>query len=156
MIDRANQNKEKLGYTNVQFRLGDIENLPVENNTVDVVVSNCVINLVPNKEQVYKEIYRTLKPGAHFCISDIVIEGELPEALKHSAELYTGCVAGASDINTVLKMLRNIGFTKIEINSQKEIYLEDDLLKNFLEDHELVQFRENNNGIYSITITGYK
>ncbi len=155
MIERANQNKKKLGFSNVEFRYGDIENLPVEDNTVDVVVSNCVINLVPDKEKVYREIYRVLREGGHFCVSDIVTKGELPEPLKHSAELYAGCVSGASDLNDVEEMIRKIGFNRIKINQQKEINLQDKLLKKFLDDNDLLKFRKNQIGLYSITLSAY-
>lgn len=95
MIEKARQNNETRGFNNVEFRQGDIENMPVTANTADVIVSNCVLNLVPNKDGVLKEIYRVLKPGGHFSISDIVLEGELPKEIKEAAEMYAGCIAGA-------------------------------------------------------------
>ena len=95
MIEKARINAEKLGYNNVEFREGDIDNMPVSNDVADVIVSNCVLNLVPDKQKVIKEIYRVLKPGGHFSISDIVLVGNLPDALKEDAEMYAGCVSGA-------------------------------------------------------------
>lgn len=95
MVARARENAEKLQYNNVEFRLGDIEDMPVTSNKADVIVSNCVLNLVPNKHKVFSEIFRVLKPGAHFSISDIVLEGALPAKWKEVAELYAGCVSGA-------------------------------------------------------------
>ena len=156
MIERANINKNKLGISNVKFRHGDIENLPVEDNTIDVIVSNCVINLATDKRKVYAEIYRTLKQGAHFCISDIVTKGDLPEELKRSAELYTGCVAGAIDIDALLDMLEDLHFSQVKINSKKEIVLKDELLAKYLDDHARSEYRKKDIGIFSITLTGYK
>ena len=95
MIDKARANAEKMNYNNVEFRFGDIEEMPVSDNVADVIVSNCVLNLVPNKEKVISEIFRVLKPAGHFSISDIVLIGDLPEALRHDAEMYAGCVSGA-------------------------------------------------------------
>ena len=102
MVEKARANAEKLGFNNVEFRLGDIEQMPVSANVADVIVSNCVLNLVPNKSNVFKEIYRVLKPGAHFSISDIVLDGQLPDKLKEAAEMYAGCVSGAVQKNTYL------------------------------------------------------
>ena len=95
MIDKARANAEKLGYNNVEFRFGDIERIPVAAKTADVVVSNCVLNLVPNKKNVIDEIFRVLKSRGHFSISDIVLQGELPQNLQQAAEMYAGCVSGA-------------------------------------------------------------
>ena len=95
MIEKARVNAKKLGFYNVEFRQGDIENIPVSANIADVIVSNCVLNLVPNKDNVFREIFRVLKPGGHFSISDVVLIGNLPDALRKDAEMYAGCVAGA-------------------------------------------------------------
>src|SRR5215203_7263983 len=92
MIEKARQNADVRGYNNVEFRQGDIEKMPVTSNVADVIVSNCVLNLVPNKDGVFKEIFRALKPGGHFSISDIVLEGQLPENIHNAAEMYAGCV----------------------------------------------------------------
>lgn len=156
MIDKANRNNEKLGFTNVEFKLGEIEQLPIEPNVIDVVLSNCVLNLVPDKKAAFSEIYRVLKPGAHFCISDIVLIGDLPNGLKESAEMYAGCVSGALQQEDYLQIIEKTGFENIEIKSSKEIMLPDELLKNYLSAEEISEFRESKTGIFSITVVGYK
>lgn len=156
MIDRANVNKMKLGFDNVEFHLADIEDLPFAENSVDVILSNCVLNLVPSKNKAYSEIYRVLKPGAHFCISDITLEGDLPEGLRKSAEMYAGCVAGALKHEEYLNVIENIGFSSVEVNTSKKIHLSDDVLKEHLTDGEIAAYRKNGSGIFSITVTGYK
>jgi arsenite methyltransferase len=130
MINKARINAEKLGFHNVEFRQGDIEKMPVTANVADVVVSNCVLNLVPNKKNVFAEIYRVLKPGGHFSISDIVITGELPEKLINAAEMYAGCVAGAINKEVYLDYIKQTGFKNTTIQKQKLIIVPDDILKN--------------------------
>ncbi|MEO8569563.1 MAG: arsenite methyltransferase, partial [Ginsengibacter sp.] len=115
MIERARQNAEVRGFHNVEFRQGDIEKMPVTANTADVIVSNCVLNLVPNKDAVIKDIYRVLKPGGHFSISDIVLEGELPKQIKEAAEMYAGCVAGAIQKPIYLELIEANGFKNITV-----------------------------------------
>jgi SAM-dependent methyltransferase len=110
MIAKANANAEKLGATNVEFRLGEIEALPVEDGSVDVVISNCVVNLVPNKAKAFAEIHRVLKPGGRFSVSDIVLDGELPEPVRRSAEMWAGCVSGALPKDDYLAIARGAGF----------------------------------------------
>ena len=117
-VMRQLANAEKLGYNNVEFREGDIDAMPVSNNVADVIVSNCVLNLVPNKQKVIGEIFRVLKPGGHFSISDIVLVGNLPDALKEDAEMYAGCVAGAIQKTEYLQFIEDAGFQNIQI--QKE------------------------------------
>jgi arsenite methyltransferase len=156
MIDKANKNKEKLRITNVEFYLGEIESVPLESNLADVVVSNCVLNLVPNKQKAFAEIYRILKPGAHFCVSDIVIEGELPANLKKSAEMYAGCVAGAVQRTEYLNIIKETGFKNAEIKKTKVISLPDDLLKQLLTEKDIQDIKENKIGIFSITVTADK
>lgn len=156
MIEKANENKEKLGYKNVEFKLGDIENIPLENNIADVVISNCVLNLVPDKFKAFSEIYRILKPGAHFCISDIITQGELPEELKKSAELYAGCIAGALPKEDYLKIIGDVGFTEVEIKKTRRIDLPVDLLALYLSEQEIEEYKENSKGIFSITVVGIK
>jgi ubiquinone/menaquinone biosynthesis C-methylase UbiE len=156
MIAKAEKNNSKLGYKNVEFVFGEIENIPLPEQTADVVVSNCVLNLVPNKEKSFSEIFRILKPGGHFCISDIVINGSLPEKLKRSAELYAGCVAGASSKDEYLGIVENAGFRNVEIKKEKTIHLPDNLLRAFLTDEEVKQYDQNNAMIVSITMVGYK
>ncbi len=156
MIAKAKKNNTKLGYKNVEFHLGDIEQMPFDNNIIDVVVSNCVLNLVPDKRKAFAEIYRILKPGAHFCVSDIVLKGQLPSGLKKSAEMYAGCVAGALQQEEYIGIIKETGFRNVEIKKTKVIELPDDVLKQYLGDSEVEKFKMNNVGIFSITVVGYK
>jgi ubiquinone/menaquinone biosynthesis C-methylase UbiE len=156
MIAKANINKSKLGYKNVEFHLGDIEQMPLENNLADIVVSNCVLNLVPDKRKAFSEIYRILKPGAHFCVSDIVIQGEMTGELKKSAEMYAGCVAGAMQQDEYLNIIKDTGFKNIEIKKSKKIILPDDILNQYLSAEGLKEYKENLKGIFSITVVASK
>jgi len=156
MIQKAVKNNSKLGYENVEFKLGDIEKMPIESDIADVVISNCVLNLVPDKQKAFSEIYRVLKPGSHFCISDIVIDGKLPEGLKKSAEMYAGCVSGALQKDEYLNIIEQNGFNNVEIKKIKVIELPDELLKQYLNDEEINLFKNNKTGIFSITVVGYK
>jgi ubiquinone/menaquinone biosynthesis C-methylase UbiE len=156
MIGKAMANKLKVGYDNVDFKLGEIENIPLENNMADVVISNCVLNLVPDKPKAFAEIYRILKDGAHFCVSDIVIKGELPAGLKKSAEMYAGCVAGALQQDEYLGIIKESGFKNIEIKRTKVIELSDEVLKEYLSDPEIEKYKNMNVGIFSITVVGFK
>jgi ubiquinone/menaquinone biosynthesis C-methylase UbiE len=152
MIQKARENAEKLNYNNVEFRLGHIDNMPVTSNKADVIVSNCVLNLVPNKHKVFSEIFRVLKPGGHFSISDIVLEGELPENWKHVAELYTGCVSGAIQKTDYLNIIQEAGFTNMKLQKEKEINLPDDLLSNYFSAEEVDRYKSGNSRIKSITV----
>lgn len=152
MIEKARTNAEKLGYHNVEFRHGDIENIPMAANRADVVVSNCVLNLVPNKQKAFQETYRILKPGGHFSVSDIVLQGELPEGLRQSAEMYAGCIAGAIDKDTYLSIIRDTGFENIKIQKSKKIHIPDDILAAYLNADELTLYKTGSLGIYSITV----
>lgn len=156
MIEKARSNAEKLGYHNVEFRFGDIEHMPVSANVADVVVSNCVLNLVPNKLNVLKEVYRVLKPGGHFSISDIVLEGELPAQLKQAAEMYAGCVSGAIQKQVYLELINTTGFTNITVQKEKLINIPDDILSNYISQEEIAAFRNSNMGIYSVTVYAEK
>lgn len=156
MIERARQNAELRGFHNVEFRQGDIEKMPVTANTADVIVSNCVLNLVPNKDGVIKEIYRVLKPGGHFSISDIVLEGELPAAIKYAAEMYAGCVAGAIQKQVYLDLIEANGFTNITIQNDKPIIIPDDILCNYLDAEQIAAFKRSGTGIRSITVYAEK
>lgn len=156
MIEKARTNAEKLGYHNVEFRFGDIEQMPVSANVADVVVSNCVLNLVPNKFNVLKEVYRVLKPGGHFSISDIVLEGELPAQLKQAAEMYAGCVSGAIQKQVYLELINATGFTNITVQKEKLIHIPDDILSNYISQEEITAFRNSNMGIYSVTVYAEK
>ena len=154
MIELAEKNRKVRGYNNVEFKLGDIENIPLDKNSVDVVVSNCVLNLVPNKRQVFNEIFRILKPGGHFSISDIVLVGDLPDKIKSAAEMYAGCVSGAIQKTEYLQLIEDTGFMNIKIQKEKKIIIPDDILKNYLNDEEVAEFRKTGAGIYSVTVYG--
>ena len=156
MIAKARANAAKLEYQNVEFRQGDIEKMPVTSNIADVVVSNCVLNLVPNKDAVFKEIFRVLKPGGHFSISDIVLVGNLPEALQADAEMYAGCVSGAIQKEEYLELIKANGFTALTLQKEKPILLPDDILRNTLSESEIKDFKERGTGIYSITVYAEK
>ena len=156
MVEKARRNAEKLGFNNVEFRQGDIEHMPVSDNIADVIVSNCVLNLVPNKQAVIQEIFRVLKPGAHFSISDIVLEGNLPASLQQAAEMYAGCVSGAIQKDHYLEFIKTTGFTNITVQKEKAINIPDDILLQYLSSRELEAFRNSNTGIYSITVYAEK
>lgn len=156
MVQKARQNAEKLGYNNVEFRYGDIENIPVTANVADIVVSNCVLNLVPNKDGVIKDIFRVLKPGGHFSISDIVLAGDLPENLKNKAEMYAGCVAGAIQRDEYLNLIKQNGFTNIAVQKEKAIFIPDDILSQYLDEAELTSFKNGIAGIFSVTVYAEK
>ena len=156
MIARARDNAEKLGYNNVEFRQGDIEAMPVTADKADVIVSNCVLNLVPNKAQVFKEIYRTLKPGGHFSISDIVLNGPLPAKWKEIAELYAGCVSGAIQKEVYMELIQQTGFENITIQKEKEIIIPDNILEQYLSAEEIKSYKEQSTRILSITVFAKK
>lgn len=156
MIKKARENADKLGFNNVEFREGDIDAMPVADNTADVIVSNCVLNLVPEKEKVIKEIYRVLKPGGHFSISDIVLVGILPEALKDDAEMYAGCVAGAIQKDEYLGYIKSNGFEEITLQKEKSIVIPDDILSKYLNNDEIEALKTGKTGIYSVTVFAQK
>lgn len=156
MITKARKNAEKLEFNNVEFRYGDIEDMPVSENLADVIVSNCVLNLVPNKKKVFSEIFRVLKPGAHFSISDIVLVGDLPKALREDAEMYAGCVAGAIQKDKYLGHIKELGFENITIQKEKSIVIPDDILSKYLSEKEINEFKNGSVGIYSITVFAQK
>jgi len=118
MLERARENARAGGYTNVEFRPGDIENIPVDSSAIDVVISNCVINLAPDKECVFREIYRILRPGGRFCVSDVVAKGTIPAAVRADMEQWAGCVAGALDKDEYLGIVRRVGFGDVVIKSE--------------------------------------
>jgi arsenite methyltransferase len=156
MIERARINAEVRGFNNVEFREGDIEHMPVTSNAADVIVSNCVLNLVPNKDGVFKEIFRVLKPGGHFSISDVVLIGKLPDALRKDAELYAGCVAGAIQKQVYLELIDANGFENISIQKEKPIHIPGDILNKYLSQQEIQEFNSGGSGIYSITVFAKK
>lgn len=156
MIDKARENADRLGFNNVEFRVGDIEHMPVGGNSADVVVSNCVLNLVPNKKAVFQEIFRVLKPGGHFSISDIVLTGDLPEKIKDAAEMYAGCVASAIDKEEYLAYARQVGFDQLIIQKDKPIIVPTDILKNYLSEEEIQAYQAKETVIRSITVYAEK
>ena len=156
MIQKARENTNKLNYKNVEFRQGDIENMPVGANVADVVVSNCVLNLVPNKKQAFLETFRVLKKGGHFSVSDIVLVGELPEGLKKSAEMYAGCVAGAIQKEEYLLNIKEAGFANVTVQKEKRINLPDVILKDYLTTNEIKDFHSGPSGIFSVTVYAEK
>jgi arsenite methyltransferase len=156
MIEKARENNDKVGFNNVQFRLGDIENLPVTANKADVVISNCVLNLVPDKQKAFREILRVLKPGGHFSISDLVIRGHLPEKIRESAAMYAGCVSGALQKDEYIDIIKDTGFTNITVQEEKALDIPDDILLNHLTAEEIEDFRKSDTGIFSITVNAEK
>lgn len=156
MIELARKNAEARGFNNVEFRQGDIEHMPVTSNVADVIVSNCVLNLVPNKDGVIKEIYRTLKPGGHFSISDIVLDGALPEEIRQAAEMYAGCVSGAIQKKAYLELIEKNGFTNITLQKDREIVVPDDILSQYLTSEQLTAFKNSGTGIRSVTVYAEK
>src|SRR6185503_6332689 len=156
MINKAREHAEKLGFQNVEFRMGDIERMPLTSGAADVVVSNCVLNLVPDKDAVFKEIYRVLKPGGHFSISDVVLVGDLPDSLKKDAEMYAGCVAGAIQKDVYIELIKLNGFKNIVVQKEKMINIPNDILANYLDDEELQNFKSGSTGIFSITVYAEK
>jgi arsenite methyltransferase len=156
MIEKARRNAEVRGFNNVEFRQGDIEDMPIGGNRADVVVSNCVLNLVPNKNGVMKEIYRVLKPGGHFSISDIVLEGDLPKELKQAAEMYAGCVSGAIQKQVYLELIEANGFKNITVQKDKAIVIPDDILSQYLSTEQIEGFKKSGTGIRSITVYAEK
>jgi SAM-dependent methyltransferase len=139
MVEKAKMNAQKIKATNVEFRLGEIESLPVESNSIDRVISNCVINLVPNKENVFREIFRVLKPGGKFTVSDIVVDGAISAEERNNAALWAGCISGAIDRKEYIDIIKKAGFKNVEIVSEKNY------------DYKLDNARLN-----SITISGSK
>ena len=156
MIEKARINADKLGYNNVEFRKGDIENLPLASNVADVVVSNCVLNLVPDKKQAFAETFRILKSGGHFSVSDIVLVGDLPEGLRQSAEMYAGCVSGAIQKDEYLSIIQRAGFTNITVQKEKRITLPEEILKDYLSPQQIEDFTKGQTGIFSVTVYAEK
>jgi len=156
MINKAIANAARLGFKNVEFRQGDIEHMPVGDNTADVIVSNCVLNLVPNKQGVISEIFRVLKANGHFSISDIVLKGDLPKPLQEAAEMYAGCVSGAIQKDRYLQLITDAGFVNLTIQKEKPIVIPDDILRQYLPETELTAFKNSDMGIFSVTVYAEK
>jgi SAM-dependent methyltransferase len=153
MVLKARENCAKLKFRNVEFVPGDIEEMPFDEKIFDVVISNCVLNLVPDKTKAFREIFRVLKPGGHFCVSDVVIKGTLSERMQKDAEMYAGCVSGASEMTEYLKIIENSGFLNIKVHKQKEIKLPDSLLSEYNDPNELNSYHAGDTGIFSITVS---
>jgi ubiquinone/menaquinone biosynthesis C-methylase UbiE len=156
MVKKARHNADTLGYNNVEFRLGDIEAMPVAANTAHVIISNCVLNLIPNKANVFKEVYRVLKPGGHCSISDIVLLEHLPQGLLQAAEMYAGCVAGAIPQNQYLFLMEQAGFKNVNVQLSKPIVIPESILANYLTTNEILAFQEKPTPIVSITVYAEK
>ncbi len=156
MIDKARENAEKLNFNNVEFRLGEIEKLPLSANRVDVVLSNCVLNLVPDKQKAFAEILRVLKPGGHFSISDVVTSGPLPESTRKVAELYAGCVSGAIQEADYLGIIAKTGFVNVRVEKKKQIEIPEEILAQYMDAGALAELRASGAGIFSITVYGEK
>lgn len=156
MLEKARNNAVKRGYTNVEFIEGDIEDMPLPDKSIDVVVSNCVLNLLPEKNKIFKEIYRVLKKGGHFCISDVVLNGEFPKEFTDNASMYAGCIASAIQREDYLGEIEKATFSNIKIERTKTIVIPDDVLEEHLEESTIAKYKAGNVGIYSITVTGEK
>lgn len=156
MIEKARANANKLGFKNVEFRLGDIEAMPIDNDTADVVVSNCVMNLVPDKPKAFAETFRILKRGGHFSISDIVLQGELPENLRREATLYAGCIGGASQKEEYLRIIKEAGFVNIKVQKEQGIEIPGEILSSVLSHEQLKQLKKNPVGVFSVTVYAEK
>jgi arsenite methyltransferase len=154
MIAKARANAAKLGYGNVAFREGQIERLPVDSGSVDVVISNCVLNLVPDKGRAFAETFRVLRPGGRFCVSDIVATGELPAAVREVAALYVGCVAGAMAETEYLALLETTGFEDVRVAEAKPIPLSDEALADHMSAADIAAFRASGVALKSVTVLG--
>jgi arsenite methyltransferase len=156
MVAKANANKQKLGYTNVEFILGEIENLPLEPATIDTVISNCVINLVPDKAAAFREIYKVLKAGGHFSISDVVLTGRLTSGMEGIVALYAGCISGAMEKNAYLATIAAAGFREISIKKERVITLPDSFLLQHLSEQKVADYRASGVQLLSITVNATK
>lgn len=154
MIRKARENADKLNFKNVEFRKGDIEELPISDHSVDVIISNCVLNLVPDKARAFSEMFRVLRPGGHFSVSDVVLKGDLPEALKNDAEMYAGCVSGAIQSEAYLRLLQEAGFEGVSVQKEKIVNLPDDILSRYLDSAEREAYDTGGFGIFSVTVFG--
>ena len=156
MLEKAKRNALKLGFKNVEFVQGDIEDMPLPDNHFDVIVSNCVLNLVPDKKKAFSGIYRVMKPSGSFCVSDVVIKGDLPDKLRKDAEMYAGCVSGAIEMDEYLDIINKQGFKNVTVHKQKEIAIPEEVLLNYLTKAEVEEFKNGDTGIFSITVSAQK
>lgn len=154
MVQKARANAARLGADNVEFHLGEIEQLPLEDESVDVVISNCVLNLVPDKVRAFAEMHRVLRPGGRFSVSDIVLTGELPDELRSAAMMYVGCVAGALQEQEYLAAVAGAGFRDIAVSRRRRLELPDELLETAVSPAAARAFREGGAGIWSLTVAG--
>lgn len=156
MVAKARINNAKRGYTNVEFIEADIENMPLEDNSADVVVSNCVLNLLPQKDKIFREIYRVLKHDGHFCVSDVVLNGFFPKEFTDNAAMYAGCIASAIQRDEYLQEIKNARFESITVERTKTIEIPDSVLEEHLDSSTIQKYKSGNVGVYSITVTGKK
>jgi len=156
MLKKARANNEKLGFKNVEFLLGEIENMPIQNDTADVVISNCVLNLVPNKLKAFSEIFRILKTGGQFTISDVVLTEKLPKPLLAAAEMYAGCVSGAMLREEYLEVIQKTGFKDLNLLSEKNIVIPEEILSKYLSPEDIAKLKNNGAYIQSITVSAVK
>ena len=154
MLEKARNNAAKRGIANIEFLEGDIENMPLPDKIADVVVSNCVLNLLPRKDKIFKEIYRVLKPNGHFCISDIVLKGHFPKEFTDNAAMYAGCISSAIQREDYLGEIEKANFSEIKIERTKTIIIPDEVLQEHLDETTIEKYKTKNVGIYSITVTG--
>jgi len=143
-----------MGFSNVEFVKGDIEQIPLPDESYDVVISNCVLNLVPDKQRAFSEIMRVLKPGGHFCVSDIVLKGNLPDDMREAAALYAGCVSGALQKEDYLQIVKDAGFKEVEVKDERINDLPDEYFTQYVTPETLRHYRDSGAGIFSITVVG--
>jgi ubiquinone/menaquinone biosynthesis C-methylase UbiE len=156
MVAKARANAQKSGHRNVEFRLGEIEHLPVLSDSVDVVISNCVLNLVPDKRRAFAEILRVLRPGGHFCVSDIVASQPLPDWIQGVADAYAGCVAGAIPREEYLQIIRETGFSEIEVAAEKRIQVPAALTAAALTPAQRAEAERHDLHVLSLTVKAVK
>jgi SAM-dependent methyltransferase len=156
MVSKARGNASQAGFDNVEFRLGEIEHLPVRSESVDVVISNCVLNLVPDKPRAFAEIHRVLKPGGHFCISDIVASRQLPDWVRGIADAYAGCVSGAIPREDYLRLIAETGFEEVAVVSERRIDVPAELLASALSPQQRQMADQMDLHVMSITVTARK
>ncbi|NND35301.1 MAG: arsenite methyltransferase [Saprospiraceae bacterium] len=156
MVEKARVNAKKMNYENVEFYLGEIDHNPLPDNTADVVVSNCVFNLIPNRKKAFAETFRIIKPGGHFSISDVVTLGDIPPQLREEAELYAGCVSGAMNKQEYLETIEAAGFKNITIQKERQINISPEILDKYLSEEKKQIWNDAKVGIFSITVYGEK
>jgi SAM-dependent methyltransferase len=156
MISLARANARKLGFANVEFRLGEIEHMPVESGSIDVIISNCVLNLLPDKAPAFVEMFHVLRPGGRFCVSDIVATDTLPDGVRQAAGLYVGCIAGALPEAEYLALIKAAGFEDIRLAKEQPIALPDEALSPHMSGEEIAAFRTSSVELKSVTVLANK